>query len=79
MPKRILEGRVVSDKMDKTAVIEVSRRIKHPLYKKYIVKSNKYLAHDENNTAKEGDWVKIIENKPMSKRKTWLLVTKENS
>jgi len=71
MPKRVIQGVVVSDKMDKTVTVKVSRRIKHPLYKKFINQSKKYAAHDENNTCKIGDTVSIRECKPISKRKKW--------
>jgi small subunit ribosomal protein S17 len=71
MPKRVMQGVVVSDKMDKTVTVKVSRRIKHPLYKKFINQSKKYAAHDENNTCKIGDTVSIRECKPISKRKKW--------
>lgn len=75
MPKRILEGEVVSDKMDKTITVLVERRFMHPLYKKYVKKSSKYAAHDENNSVKVGQRVQIIECAPISKRKTWTLFT----
>ncbi|MBC8337736.1 MAG: 30S ribosomal protein S17 [Alphaproteobacteria bacterium] len=71
MPKRVMQGVVVSDKMDKTVTVKVERRIKHPLYKKFINRSKKYAAHDENNTCKIGDIVSIRECKPISKRKKW--------
>ena len=71
MPKRVMQGVVVSDKMDKTVTVKVSRRIKHPLYKKFINRSKKYAAHDENNTCKIGNTVRIRECKPISKRKKW--------
>ena len=74
MPRRVLTGRVTSDKMDKTITVLVDRRIMHPLYKKFIRKSKKYAAHDENNVCKIGDLVRIIECPPISKRKTWTLV-----
>lgn len=74
MPRRVLEGRVTSDKMDKTVTVLVERRFMHPKYKKYIKRSSKYAAHDENNTVKEGDLVSIIECAPISKRKTWTVV-----
>lgn len=74
MPKRILQGVVVSDKMDKTVTVKVERRFKHPLYKKFIRRSKKYAAHDENNVVKIGDMVKIRECRPISKRKTWEIV-----
>jgi len=77
MPKRILQGVVVSDKQDKTVVVEVERRFKHPLYKKFIKRSKKYAAHDENNQFKTGDAVKIVETKPISKNKSWEVVTEE--
>ncbi|MBT3991740.1 MAG: 30S ribosomal protein S17 [Rhodospirillaceae bacterium] len=75
MPKRILQGVVVSDKMDKTVVVNVERRTQHPLYKKFIRRSKKYVAHDENNTVKEGDVVQIQECRPISKRKSWEVIT----
>ena len=71
MPKRVMQGIVVSDKMDKTVTVKVQRRIKHPLYKKFINRSKKYAAHDENNSCKLGDAVSIRECKPISKRKKW--------
>ena len=70
---RTLSGRVVSDKMDKTITVLVERKVKHPLIGKVIVKSNKFHAHDETNECKEGDLVTIIESRPMSKTKTWVL------
>ena len=75
MPKRILEGTVVSTKMDKTIVVEVERKFMHPLYKKFLRTTKKYHAHDENNSAKVGDTVKIRETKPISKTKTWEIFT----
>ncbi|MDJ0389737.1 30S ribosomal protein S17 [Roseomonas sp. E05] len=74
MPKRVLTGRVVSDKMDKTVTVLVERRVMHPLYKKFIRRSKKYAAHDDANLCKEGDVVAIEECRPISKRKTWLVV-----
>ena len=74
MPKRILEGEVVSDKMDKTITVKVERRFMHPLYKKYVKKSSKYAAHDESNSVKVGERVQIIECAPISKRKTWTVL-----
>ena len=71
MPKRVMQGIVVSDKMDKTVTVKVQRRIKHPLYKKFINRSKKYAAHDESNSFKLGDAVSIRECKPISKRKKW--------
>ena len=78
MPKRIMKGVVVSDKMDKSVVVNVERRTQHPLYKKFIRRSKKYVAHDENNACKEGDVVQIQECRPISKRKNWkVLATPE--
>ena len=74
MPRRVLTGRVTSDKMDKTITVLVDRRVMHPLYKKFIRKSKKYAAHDEANVCKVGDMVRIVECAPISKRKTWTLV-----
>jgi small subunit ribosomal protein S17 len=74
MPRRVLTGRVTSDKMDKTITVLVDRRVMHPLYKKYIRQSKKYAAHDEHNICKVGDTVRIVECPPISKRKTWMLV-----
>lgn len=68
---RILVGRVVSDKMDKTVTVLVERRVKHPIYGKIITRSKKYHAHDENNEMGEGDLVEIIETRPISRTKTW--------
>jgi len=75
MTKRILQGVVVSDAADKTITVKVERRFMHPLYKKFIRRSKKYAAHDENNQAKVGDVVRIRECRPVSKSKTWELVT----
>ena len=72
----ILKGKVVSDKMDKTVVVSVSRFIKHPLYGKFYKVSKKYKAHDEENKAKTGDNVEIIEMRPMSKEKRFKIVSK---
>ncbi len=77
MPRRVLEGVVVSDKMDKTVVVRVERRVMHPLYKKFIKRANKYSAHDENNQFKVGDQVAIRECRPMSKTKTWEVIVEE--
>ena len=71
MPRRIFEGVVVSDINDKTVVVRVQKKIKHPVYKKYIVRSAKYAAHDPHNTFKKGEAVRIIESKPISKSKRW--------
>ena len=74
MPKRTLQGVVVSDKQDKTVIVRVERRFTHPVMKKTVRKTKNYHAHDENNTAKVGDTVFIEETKPLSKLKTWVLV-----
>jgi small subunit ribosomal protein S17 len=74
MPRRVLTGRVTSDKMDKTITVLVDRRVMHPLYKKFIRRSKKYAAHDEENVCKIGDQVRIEECRPISKRKTWTVV-----
>lgn len=73
MPKRILEGVVVSNKMEKTVVIKVETLVKHPVYKKFIKKSKKYMAHDESNALNIGDVVKIEESRPLSKNKKWVI------
>ena len=74
MPRRVLQGTVVSDKANKTITVLVERRVRHPIYKKYIRKSKKYAAHDETNSHKIGDVVSIIECAPISKSKRWTLV-----
>jgi small subunit ribosomal protein S17 len=71
---RTLTGRVVSNRMDKTASISVERLVKHPLYGKYIRRTTKVLAHDENNECRIGDMVNIAETRPLSKRKAWRVV-----
>ena len=71
MPKRVLTGTIVSDKTDKTVVVSVERRVKHPLYGKIIKRSKKYHAHDEGNEFKEGETVRIEECRPISRLKTW--------
>jgi small subunit ribosomal protein S17 len=71
MPKRVLTGTIVSDKADKTVVVKVERRVKHPLYGKIIKRSKKYHAHDEGNEFKIGETVRIEETRPISKLKTW--------
>jgi small subunit ribosomal protein S17 len=76
MPKRVLLGTVLTDASDKTVRVRVNRRFKHPLYKKYIVRSKNYLAHDETNEYRVGDQVRIQECRPLSKRKTWEVVGK---
>ncbi|QQS11766.1 MAG: 30S ribosomal protein S17 [Rhodospirillales bacterium] len=74
MPKRILQGVVVSDKMDKTIVVEVERRVQHPIYKKFIRRSKRYHAHDETNAIKTGQTVRIVESRPLSKTKRWVVL-----
>ena len=74
MPKRVLQGTVVSDKADKTIIVRVDRQVIHPLYKKYIRMSKKYAAHDAENRYKTGDLVRIEESRPISKRKRWVVI-----
>jgi small subunit ribosomal protein S17 len=74
MPKRVLQGIVVSDKTDKTVVVKVERRFTHPLLKKTVRRSKKYQAHDDTNKFKIGDTVLIEESKPISKTKRWIVV-----
>ena len=74
MPRRVLQGRVVSDKNDKTIVVLVARRIRHPVYKKYITRTKRFAAHDPENTYKVGDMVRIRECRPLSKQKRWEVV-----
>jgi len=71
---RVLQGRVVSNKMDKTITVLVERRVRHPVVGKFITRSSKVHAHDENNTAGMGDLVSVAESRPLSKTKTWTLV-----
>ncbi|GGG27086.1 30S ribosomal protein S17 [Chelatococcus composti] len=73
MPKRVLQGVVVSDKQDKTVVVKVERRFTHPLFKKTVRRTKHYHAHDENNQYKVGDIVWIEESRPLSKLKTWVV------
>lgn len=75
MPKRILQGVVVSDKQDKTVVVSVERQVMHPVYKKFVKRSKKFAAHDENNQFKVCDIVKIEESRPYSKTKTWTVIS----
>ncbi len=77
MPKRILQGVVVSDKNDKTIVVRVERRFTHPMMKKTVRRTKKYHAHDEANSAKTGDIVRIEECRPLSRNKTWALVVEK--
>jgi len=79
MPRRVMLGKVVSDKAEKTVTVLVDRRFKHPLYKKYIVRSKKFLAHDEDNSRKVGDRVRIRECRPLSKRKCWEVIGDERA
>ena len=77
MPKRILQGVVVSNKGDKTVIVQVERRLKHPVYKKFVTSSKKYAAHDEENRSQEGELVRIRECQPVSKRKFFEVVYDE--
>ena len=79
MPKRILQGVVVSDKQDKTVVVSVERQVMHPVYKKFVKKSKKFAAHDENNQYKVGDRVSIEERRPISKNKSWTVISSDNA
>jgi small subunit ribosomal protein S17 len=74
MPKRILQGVVVSDKQDKTIVVKVERRFTHPLFKKTVRRTKNYHAHDEANRFKVGDEVKIVESAPISRLKRWVVL-----
>src|SRR5215216_8109330 len=74
MPKRILQGTVVSHACDKTVIVRVERRVMHPLYKKFVSRSKKYAAHDADNRYRTGDTVRIEECRPISKRKSWLVI-----
>jgi len=74
MPKKILQGTVISNKQDKTVTVLVERKIKHPMLKKIIKRSKKYSAHDQDNQFKSGDKVKIMESKPISKMKRWAVI-----
>ena len=74
MPRRVLQGVVVSHKGDKTIVVMVERRVMHPIYKKFVTRSKKFLAHDESNACKSGDTVRIQESRPISKRKRWVVL-----
>lgn len=72
--RKVKIGKVISDKMNKSRVIAVERLVKHPLYGKYFKKTSKFMAHDEDNQSHEGDIVKIMETRPLSKMKRWRLV-----
>lgn len=73
--KRTLIGRVVSDKMDKTVTVLVERKVKHPMYGKVMVRSKKYHAHNDGNSAKAGDLVEIVETRPVSRTKSWAVTS----
>jgi small subunit ribosomal protein S17 len=73
--KRTLIGRVVSDKMDKTVTVLVERKVKHPMYGKVMVRSKKYHAHNDGNSARAGDLVEIVETRPVSRTKTWAVTS----
>lgn len=75
---RVLVGRIVSDKMDKTVVVEVQRRVLHPKYRKYVNRRKTYKAHDEENTCKVDDVVVIKESRPLSRTKRWVVVEQRN-
>jgi small subunit ribosomal protein S17 len=79
MPKRVLTGRVTSDKTDKTITVLVERRVMHPLYKKFIRRSKKYHAHDERNVFKEGQSVRIQECRPLSRTKRWQVLYEDTA
>lgn len=72
--KKVRQGKVVSDKMDKSIVVAVERQVMHPLYKKYFRLTKKFMAHDENNDCQIGDVVRIVESRPLSARKRWTLL-----
>ena len=74
MPKRVLQGVVVSDKGEKTVIVKVERRFMHPLYKKYIRRSKRYAAHDESNAVQVGAKVRIEECRPLSRTKRWMVI-----
>jgi small subunit ribosomal protein S17 len=72
--RKVRMGTVLSDRMDKTVVVGVTRRVAHPLYGKQVVRTKKYYAHDEDGQARQGDMVRIVETRPLSKQKRWRLV-----
>ncbi|MDP5171668.1 MAG: 30S ribosomal protein S17 [Bacteroidia bacterium] len=72
--RKVRIGKVVSDKMDKSIVVSVERKVKHPMYGKYVKKTSRFMAHDENNECGIGDTVRIMETRPLSKSKRWRLV-----
>jgi small subunit ribosomal protein S17 len=79
MPRRVLTGTVVSDKADKTITVLVERNLMHPVYKKFIKRTKRYLAHDEGNACRVGDRVSIVESRPISKRKCWTVLTEADA
>lgn len=79
MPKRVMQGTVVSDKNDKTVVVKIERRFTHPVMKKTVRMSKKYKAHDEGNVHKVGDWVYIQETAPISRDKRWIVISAEEA
>ncbi|MCP5364770.1 MAG: 30S ribosomal protein S17 [Hyphomicrobiales bacterium] len=79
MPRRILQGTVVSDRSEKTVVVRVERRVMHPIYKKFIRRSKRYMAHDQENACKVGDLVKIRECRPLSKNKRWEVLVEHDT
>ncbi|MBO6901719.1 MAG: 30S ribosomal protein S17 [Rhizobiaceae bacterium] len=79
MPKRVMQGTVVSDKNDKTVVVRVERRFTHPVMKKTVRMTKNYKAHDESNACKVGDIVQIEESRPISKDKTWVVLAGADS
>ena len=79
MPKKVLFGKVVSDKMDKTVVVAVTRFFQHPLYKKRVSSTKKYFAHDPENKSRVGEVVSFVESRPLSKKKRWVLVDRGES
>jgi len=74
MPRRVFFGEVVSDSCNKSVVVNVTKRIMHPIYKKFVKRSKRFMAHDVNNDHKVGDFVKIRESRPFSKRKNWEVI-----
>ena len=74
--RKIREGVVISDKMDKSVIVEVSRTVLHPTYQKYVRKRTRFMAHDETNACKVGDKVRIVESRPLSRRKRWRIQEK---
>lgn len=72
--RKVRQGKVTSNKMEKTVIVTVERRVRHPLYGKFMTRSKKFAAHDENNDCHEGDVVEIMETRPLSKTKTWRVI-----